>query len=182
MAFSLLGLRQLFFLIEGLLDRLIYLSYGLATILAFIGVKLILHALHENNLPIVNHGQPVPVIEISTALSLCVILGVLAVTVLASLYSSAGKAQTAISNARRHATSYLDTQYTADPGERERIFGLLLAERDQILALGPKYQQQARDQRELMELLKRARDSHDNAVARGDAQPVGPPKLIPPQS
>ena len=58
MAFSLLGLRQLYFLIEGLLDRLIYLSYGLAAILAFIGVKLILHAMHENNLPFINDGEP----------------------------------------------------------------------------------------------------------------------------
>ena len=55
-AFSLMGLRQLFFLIDELLDRLIYLSYGLAAILGFIGVKLILHALHENNLPFINDG------------------------------------------------------------------------------------------------------------------------------
>ena len=89
-AFSLLGLRQLFFLIEGLLDRLIYLSYGLAAILAFIGVKLFLHALHENNVPFINDGEPVPVVEISTALSLSVILGVLVVTVVASLLSPAG--------------------------------------------------------------------------------------------
>src|SRR5919112_2030260 len=68
--FSLLGLRQLYFLINGLLDRLIYLSYGLAAILGFIGVKLILHALDENNLPFINHGQPVDVVEISTGLSL----------------------------------------------------------------------------------------------------------------
>ena len=67
-AFSLMGLRQLFFLIEGLLDRLIYLSYGLAAILAFIGVKLFLHALHENNVPFINDGKPVPVVEISTGL------------------------------------------------------------------------------------------------------------------
>ena len=60
-AFSLMGLRQLYFLIDGLLDRLIYLAYGLAAILAFIGVKLVLHALHENNLPFINGGQPVPV-------------------------------------------------------------------------------------------------------------------------
>ena len=65
-AFSLMGLRQLYFLIDGLLDRLIYLSYGLAAILAFIGVKLVLHALHENNLPFINGGEPVPVVEIST--------------------------------------------------------------------------------------------------------------------
>jgi tellurite resistance protein TerC len=181
-AFSLLGLRQLFFLIEGLLDRLIYLSYGLAAILAFIGVKLILHALHENNVPFINDGQPVPVVEISTGLSLSVILGVLAVTVGASLLSPAGKAQNAIINARRHATSYLDSEYTHDPAERERIFGLLLAERDEIVALGPKYRQKVRDEPALMALLERARDSHDAAVDRGEATPAGAPEIIPPRS
>ena len=178
-AFSLLGLRQLFFLIEGLLDRLIYLSYGLAAILAFIGVKLVLHALHENNVPFINDGEHVPVVEISTALSLSVILGVLVVTVAASLLSPAGRAKTAIANARRHATSYLDSEYTADPAERERIFRLLLTERDQIVALGPKYKQQVRDEPALMELLQRARDSHDAAVERGEAAAVGPPKILP---
>jgi tellurite resistance protein TerC len=178
-AFSLLGLRQLYFLIDGLLDRLIYLSYGLAAILAFIGVKLILHALHENNVPFVNDGEPVPVVEISTALSLSVILGVLLVTVAASLLSPAGRARNAIGNARRHAAAYLDSQYTADPAERERIFRKLLEERDQIMALGPKYQQKVRDEPELMELLEKARDSHNAAVERGEAPPAGPPKLLP---
>jgi tellurite resistance protein TerC len=178
-AFSLLGLRQLFFLIDGLLDRLIYLSYGLAAILGFIGVKLILHALHENNLPFINNGEPVPVVEISTGLSLSVILGVLVVTVAASLLSPAGKAQNAIANARRHATSYLDAEYTADSAERERIFRLLLAERDQIVSLGAKYRQKVRDEPALMALLERARDSHDAAVARGEAAPTGPPKILP---
>jgi len=93
-AFSLLGLRQLYFLIDGLLDRLVYLSYGLAAILAFIGAKLVLHALHENSLPFVNGGHHVPVLEISTGLSLGVIVGVLAVTVVASLVSPAGRART----------------------------------------------------------------------------------------
>ena len=180
-AFSLLGLRQLFFLVEGLLDRLIYLSYGLAAILAFIGVKLVLHALHENNVPIINNGEHVDVVEISTALSLSVIIGVLAITVAASLFSPAGRAQTAINNARRHAACYLDSEYTADPQERERVFGLLLEERDHILALGPKYRQQVRDEAELMALLELARDSHDAAVGRGEAAPVGPPKIIDPR-
>jgi len=180
-AFSLMGLRQLFFLIEGLLDRLIYLSYGLAAILAFIGVKLFLHALHENNVPFINDGKPVPVVEISTGTSLGVILGVLLVTVVGSLLSPAGRAQTAITNARRHARSYLDSEYTADPAERERIFGLLLAERDQIVALGPKYKQKARDEPELMALLERARDNHDAAVTRGEATPAGEPKILPPR-
>ena len=171
-AFSLLGLRQLYFLIDELLDRLIYLSYGLATILGFIGVKLILHALHENNVPFINDGQPVDVVEISTGLSLSVIIGVLVVTVVASVFSRKGKAQMAIANARRHATRYLDLEYTADPAERERIFRLLLDERDQIIKLGPKYRQMVRNEKELMDLLKRARASHDAAVARGEAPAV----------
>ncbi|MDE0545410.1 TerC family protein [Microbacterium sp. C7(2022)] len=58
-AFALMGLRQLFFLIGGLLERLVYLAQGLAVILGFIGVKLVLHALHVNELPFVNGGEPV---------------------------------------------------------------------------------------------------------------------------
>lgn len=169
-AFSLLGLRQLYFLIDGLLDRLVYLSYGLATILGFIGVKLILHALHENNVPFVNDGEPVRVAEISTALSLVVILGVLLVTLVASLLSKRGKAETAIANARRHAMAYLDSEYTHDPEERERIFKKLLAERDQIMALGKKYRQQVRGEPALIDLLERAAASHDQAVERGEAE------------
>jgi tellurite resistance protein TerC len=170
-AFSLLGLRQLYFLIDGLLDRLIYLSYGLAAILGFIGVKLMLHALHENNVPFINDGEPVNVVEISTAVSLSVIIGVLVVTVVASLVSRKGKAQTAIANARRHATAYLDAEYTTDAAERERIFNKLLAERDQIMALGPKYRQMVRDEPALMDLLERAADRHEGAVERGEAEP-----------
>jgi tellurite resistance protein TerC len=85
-AFSLLGLRQLFFLIDGLLDRLVYLSYGLAVILGFIGVKLVIHALHTNELPFVNGGEHITAIpEIPTWLSLAVILLTLVVTTVASL-------------------------------------------------------------------------------------------------
>ncbi|MGY5766339.1 TerC/Alx family metal homeostasis membrane protein [Brachybacterium sp. DNPG3] len=93
--FSLLGLRQLYFLLDGLLDRLVYLSYGLAAILGFIGVKLILHALHENSVPFINGGEPVSVIEVSTGVSLIVIVAVLAVTVVASLLSPKGRAKAA---------------------------------------------------------------------------------------
>jgi len=84
-AFALMGLRQLYFLLGGLLTRLVYLSYGLAIILAFIGVKLVLEALHENSLPFINGGEPVPVPTVGIALSLSVIVGVLAVTTIASL-------------------------------------------------------------------------------------------------
>ena len=83
--FALMGLRQLYFLLGGLLKKLIYLSQGLAVLLAFIGVKLVLHALHENELPFVNGGENVPVPEIPTLLSLGVIVGILAVTAAVSL-------------------------------------------------------------------------------------------------
>jgi tellurite resistance protein TerC len=78
-AFALMGLRQLYFLVGGLLSRLVYLSYGLAVILGFIGVKLVLEAL-------VSVGVHAP--HISTTVSLAVIGGVLAVTTVASLRSS----------------------------------------------------------------------------------------------
>ncbi|MGY4100656.1 TerC family protein [Nocardia sp. R16R-3T] len=94
-AFALMGLRQLYFLIGGLLDRLIYLSYGLSAILAFIGVKLVLHALHENTLPFVNGGQHVKVPEISTPVSLSMIVGILLIATVASLLETRGAARPA---------------------------------------------------------------------------------------
>ncbi|MFM9033972.1 MAG: TerC family protein [Mycobacterium sp.] len=90
-AFALMGLRQLYFLIGGLLDRLVYLSAGLAIILGFIGVKLILHALHKNTLPFVNNGNYVNVPEISTAMSIGVIAVVLFITTVASLIRTRGR-------------------------------------------------------------------------------------------
>ncbi|MFJ6698534.1 TerC family protein [Streptomyces sp. NPDC091272] len=78
-AFALMGLRQLYFLIGGLLKKLVHLSYGLSVILGFIGVKLVLHALHEG-------GVHVP--EISIAVSLSVICGVLVVTTITSLIAN----------------------------------------------------------------------------------------------
>jgi tellurite resistance protein TerC len=78
-AFALLGLRALYFLVKGLLDRLVYLSTGLAVILAFIGAKLVLHWAHTD----ISAAVP----EISTGLSLVVIGVVLVVTTVASLYA-----------------------------------------------------------------------------------------------
>ncbi len=88
-AFSLLGLRQLYFLVDGLLDRLVYLGYGLAAILGLIGVKLLIHAMHTNELSWLNGGEHITVVpEIPTWLSLLLIVGILAVTTVASLRSS----------------------------------------------------------------------------------------------
>ncbi len=86
--FALMGLRQLYFLLGDLLKRLVYLSQGLAFILFFIGVKLVLHALHENELPFINGGEHVPVPEIPTLLSLGVIIVTLVITTAASLYKT----------------------------------------------------------------------------------------------
>jgi tellurite resistance protein TerC len=83
--FALMGLRQLYFLLGGLLKRLVYLSQGLAGVLLFIGIKLILHALRDNNLPFINGGEHVDVPEVSTLLGLVVIVVILVVAAVASL-------------------------------------------------------------------------------------------------
>ena len=85
-AFALLGLRHLFFLLSGLLTRLVYLGIGLSVILAWIGLKLVIHALHENELPFINggkHFEGLP--EIDTNLSLGVILVTITIATVASL-------------------------------------------------------------------------------------------------
>ncbi len=88
-AFSLLGLRQLYFLIDGLLDRIVFLHYGLAAILGFIGFKLINHALHTNELPFINGGHEVATVpEPSIAFSLGFIVVTIVITVAASLVAS----------------------------------------------------------------------------------------------
>lgn len=84
-AFALMGLRQLYFLLGGLLRELHYLSVGLAVILGFIGLKMILEALHSNSLPFINNGQGLPVPTINIGLSLTVIIGILAITAVASI-------------------------------------------------------------------------------------------------
>lgn len=87
--FALMGLRQLYFLIGGLLKKLVYLSLGLAVLLAFIGVKLVLHALHENELPFINGGHPVTAApDIPISVSLGAIVVILGVTTVASLRKS----------------------------------------------------------------------------------------------
>lgn len=84
--FALMGLRQLYFLLGGLLERLVYLPLALAAILGFIGVKLILEAMHGNTLPFINGGRGISwAPEVPIWLSLTVILGALAVATVASL-------------------------------------------------------------------------------------------------
>ncbi|WP_200308672.1 TerC family protein [Streptomyces adelaidensis] len=94
-AFALMGLRQLYFLIGGLLKKLVHLSYGLSVILGFIGVKLVLHALHES-------GVHVP--EISIPVSLGVICAVLVVTTITSLIASKKQAAAEVEQEKAEGT------------------------------------------------------------------------------
>jgi tellurite resistance protein TerC len=87
-AFALIGLRQLFFVVRSLLDRLVHLSKGLSLVLAFIGAKLVLEALHTNTLPFLNGGEPfhwAP--EIPTSVSLGVVVGIVLITAVTSMIS-----------------------------------------------------------------------------------------------
>ena len=91
-AFALLGLRQLYFLLSGLLLRLKYLGLGLSVILGWIGVKLAIHALHTNELPFINGGKHVEGLpEITTELSLGVILGTITIATVTSLIATRKK-------------------------------------------------------------------------------------------
>jgi len=95
-ALALLGLRQLYFLLGGLLQRLVFLSEGLAVILGFIGIKLVLEALHTNEVPFINGGEAVPwAPEIPIWLSMTVILGTLTVATVASLISTGRRSRDA---------------------------------------------------------------------------------------
>jgi tellurite resistance protein TerC len=163
-AFSLLGLRQLYFLIDGLLDRLVYLSYGLAAILALIGVKLILHALHQNNVPFINGGEHIGVTEIPTVASLGIIIGVLLLTVVASLLSPKGRARTYAAAARRRATEFLEIE--KDPAYCDEVYHRLLDEERNLDTLPERYRERVR-QGELTELLLRAHRVHAERVATG---------------
>ncbi len=133
-------------------------------------MTLILHALHENNVPFINDGQPVNVVEISTGLSLSVNLGGLAVTVIASLTSPKGRAQNAVSAARRHAPEYLDVE--KDPQWREAILAKLLAKEAQIRKLPDKYRARIRFGRGVLPPKQHGPDAEDIAIKQA-TPPVG---------
>ncbi|AXK45658.1 TerC/Alx family metal homeostasis membrane protein [Brachybacterium saurashtrense] len=178
--FSLLGLRQLYFLIDGLLDRLVYLSYGLSLILAFIGVKLVIHALHENDLGFINGGEPVHAIpEITTSLSLTVIIGVLTITVLASLMSPKGRAQAAVNDAHREAQAYLEMTYAEFERKRDAMYDRMIAHEKIIDGLPERFQGMVVAEKNVRELLADAHLVHDRRTEfnergeRSDEQPDG---------
>ncbi|MCC3269274.1 TerC family protein [Arthrobacter gengyunqii] len=121
--FALMGLRQLYFLLGGLMDRLIYLKHGLSVILAFIGVKLILHALHVNELPFINGGEHVGwAPEIPTFVSLAVILGTIVIATVASLLSPKAKAVQAVATLENALKVYRNLGEDAPHDERVEAY------------------------------------------------------------
>ncbi|MGP9538815.1 TerC family protein [Brachybacterium sp. AOP43-C2-M15] len=178
--FSLLGLRQLYFLIDGLLDRLVYLSYGLSIILAFIGVKLVVHALHENELFFLNGGEPIHAVpEITTSLSLTVIIGVLTITVLASLFSPKGRAQAAVNDAHREAQAYIEMTYATFEERRDAMYDRMISHEKIVDGLPAKYEDIVVAEKNVRDLLADAHRIHDARLAhnergeRSDDQPAG---------
>ena len=164
-AFSLLGLRQLYFLIDGLLDRLVYLGYGLAAILGFIGVKLVLHALHENNVPFINDGEPVEVTEIST--------GALAERHprrpgrhrrrVAAEPAGAGRRTRRGRPPPRQ--EYLEVERPTRRTASEIFAALLRRGERSSRALPEKYRKRIREEEKLMDLLRRAHEAHAEALS-----------------
>ncbi len=124
-AFALMGLRQLYFLIGGLLSRLVYLSYGLSIVLGFIGVKLILEALHENNLPFLNGGEHFSwAPEVPIWLSLLVILSTLVITTVLSLLKVRRDPEAAIHQPPLHPTPAvgdIESLASTSPGSRQTL-------------------------------------------------------------
>ena len=115
-------------------------------------------------MPFINDGEPVDVVEISTGLSLTVILGVLIVTVIASLLSPRGRAQNVVAAARRHATEYLRDRGPT-PRPRARSSPAAAPRRAQLKQLPEKYRARIREEEKLMALLRRAHEAHAEALA-----------------
>jgi tellurite resistance protein TerC len=155
-AFSLLGLRQLFFLVEEMLERLVYLSFGLAAILCLIGLKLILHALRENNVPFINDGEPIRVLEIGTPQSLLLIGVILALTVLVSLLSPRGKAKTAVSRLRQRLAAYRELEARTSATQRETAYADLRRAEDAVRALPAEFRALIQEPQTLREMLAEA--------------------------
>ena len=121
-------------------------------------------------MPFINGGEPVDVVEISTGASLGFIIGVLIITVVASLLSPKGRAQTYVAAARRHASEFLDIE--TDPRYCDQIYHKLLDEETHLKSLPEKYRARIRQQDELMALLRRAHQVHDQRVSAGTCYSV----------
>ena len=157
-AFSLMGLRQLYFLIDGFLDRLVYLKFGLTAILGFIGVKLIIHAMHENDVPFINGGEPIHTIpEIGAYTSLYVILIILLLTIIGSLLTPSGKALSTASALHREATAYVQSIGEYSNAERDEQYEKIVRLEKKLAGFHSKH------------VDKHAKDDHDEVVDQAHA-------------
>ena len=115
--------------------------------------------MHENNVPFINDGEHVNVVEITTGLSLTVIIGVLALTVVASLLSPAGRAKTLVHGVRRHAKEYLAVAYDVGDEERAEIYARMVEEESKLDTLAPRYRDEL-DEDGVLYLLEKAHARH----------------------
>ncbi|MCC2593674.1 TerC family protein [Tessaracoccus sp. OS52] len=164
-AFSLMGLRQLYFLIDGLLDRLIYLKYGLAAILAFIGIKLVLEALHKNQVPFINGGEHVPVWVIPIPVSLLFIVVALALTIIISLLSPKGRIASVIGSLDRAAHGYLHTEYHSDGEDRRVEYERILELEAKLNALDSEVAREMADEASLPWTLEKVHRLHAESTS-----------------
>ena len=123
-------------------------------------------------LPQLSPEEALEVTEIPTSLSLSVIVGLLVITIVASLVSPKGKAQTAISNARRYATRYLDLDYETDADLRERTYAKLTGEVSKMRQMDEKYKKIIRNEDELMQMIDEAKRVHDEQDTTNRSTPV----------
>lgn len=171
-AFSLMGLRQLYFLIDGLLDRLVFLKYGLSLILGFIGIKLVLEALHTNQVPFINDGEHVNVYTFDIDTSLTIIVIILSLTVAFSLWSPKGRVMSTFGQLDRAVHAYLHTEFRPDPLEREELYGRIVSLEGRLKAMDPERVAQVERDKTLTWALERAHALHAEAVGAGGS-PAG---------
>lgn len=129
-------------------------------------MKLVLHALHENNVPFINDGEPVKVVEITTLQSLLVILAVLVLTVVLSLFSLKGKAKTVVGRLRRHLAAFLEEEPGTPAAERAARYAALVEAEQAVRDLPPEVRALIHERQTLRELLAEA---HARQGARSGA-------------
>ncbi|GGC88768.1 tellurium resistance protein TerC [Tersicoccus solisilvae] len=169
--FALMGLRQLYFLLGGLMERLIYLKHALSVILAFIGVKLILHAMHENEVPFINGGHPMEwAPEIPTMISLVVIVGVIVVATVASLLSPKAKALQAVAELKTAIETYRELGEDVPVEHRQDAYHRVVQARDRAVEAASNTRADASDldpDDEVRQQYREAEDLHQRRVDDG---------------
>ncbi|MEH0109934.1 TerC family protein [Tersicoccus sp. MR15.9] len=168
---ALMGLRQLYFLLGGLMERLIYLKHALSVILAFIGIKLMLHAMHENEVAFINGGHPIEwAPEIPTIVSLVVIVGVIVVATVASLLSPKAKALQAVAELKAAIETYRGLGEDTAVEHRQDAFHRVVTARDRAVEAANNTRADSSDldpDDEVRQQYREARDLHERRRSDG---------------